>query len=66
MSSASQLVEIGHQASHLHSSTPDLSVNMSQSVGGTNILKQEHYFCATVLPNPSKAIKNVTILEESR
>lgn len=54
MSSASRLAELRHQASHLHSSTSGLPVDMSQSMGGTNILKQEHYFCATVLPSPSK------------
>lgn len=38
----------------------------SQSVGGTNILKREHYFWAMVLPSPSKAMENATILEEGR
>lgn len=66
MSSASCLTGLRHQASHLHGSTSDLPSDVSQSVGGKNILKQEHCFCATVLLSPSKAMKNAAILEEGR
>jgi len=66
MSSASWLAGLGHRASHLHIGTSDPSGDVSQSLGGTNILKHEDYFWATVLPSPSKAMKNTTILEEDR
>lgn len=66
MSSACHLAFLGHQASHLHHDTSDLLGDTAQSVGGTNILKQEHYFWAVVLPSPGGAVKNATMLEAGR
>lgn len=66
MSVASRLAELRRPASHLHNSPADLPSDVSQSVGETNVLKQERYFCATVLPSPSKTTKNDAALEEAR